>query len=299
MTEQIEYATNPRAQVNNLHPDLDANYIKAAWEFKTSDDSIYISDFYDLNCFVDYAPYWDFVSIQTQNNGNGPPGGTQGWYNLDVLNSIRIKIMALFTTTSGIEVPYVVSIRPNFVEMPYVYFGDGIPGSNFNVVGGSIFPPENCAHEGGGILVYPNYPPRAKNSRISEFCNSTKYKQKSGQELVSNDPSANALNSETEDSVEEEKSDREARVINYDEFVIYPNPSRDHFTLRYGIEETGPIRISIMDMTGKIIKVVLDEKIHYPGVYDIGVNIPNLTPGTYLIIKEIKDGISRGKLVIQ
>ncbi len=291
LVEPIQYALNPNAEINYLETDLDANYIKAAWEFTAPNGKVFTSDFYDLNCFVDYRPYWDLNSLFTENGGliEGDP---QNFFDETMLNTVRIKIMAMFTTKNGIKIPYVNRFKPTLTEYTGAEFGP--PGSPSP--GGTIFPPSSCSVPTGGL---PNYPHRATIDIVSAACNSTVYQQKSGQQLMEDDPDQVAAAAGEEEDEFDPASEHE---LNYDEMVVFPNPTttKGYFTLRYGLEEEGPITISIYDMRGTLITVALQADHHYPGIYDIGVTLPdNVTPGTYFIIKETGKGISKGTLVIQ
>ncbi len=292
MAEPIEYVLNPNADVNYYSSDLDANYIKAAFEFTAPNGKIFSSDFYDLNCFNSYKPYWDYISVVNENGEPITGVNPTYFFDLNVWATIRIKIMALFTTNDGIQIPYVNRFKPEITAYESVYFGP--PESDSP--GGSIFPNDVCLQT---IAGYPRYPQKASPERVSEICNSTAYQQKSGQQLQGEDPDQAAFFSEGENSLLEQAP---GRKLNYDEIVVFPNPTTTdgYFTLRYGLAEEGPITISIYDMRGKLITVALQAGHHYPGIYDIGVTLPdNVSPGTYFIVKETNEGISKGTLVIQ
>ncbi len=277
LDEQIEFALNPRAQIDLLHQNLTENYIKAAWEFTTEDGTVVSSDYYDLNCFLNYQPYFDYVSVF---NTIGVPPSSEwpdNWFTDEIFFSVRIKIMALFTTTNGIKIPYILSVEPNWVD----YSGGAIGTDPADY--GTVFPENDCNNwENPVTIVTPNYPEPVKNVRIAELCNSAGYLASSGQSLLELDDTSYKVES-TENKGE--------RALEYDQLEVYPNPASDYFTLRYGIESEGPIKIALFDTNGKVIKVILDEVKHGKGIYEIGVNVSDLIPGSYYIKNEKTTGV--------
>ncbi len=65
-------------------------------------------------------------------------------------------------------------------------------------------------------------------------------------------------------------------------FINYPNPVRDKTTLRYQINKTTDVNITITDIYGKTIDVIADE-IQLEGIHNIVYNTDNLKSGIYLL----------------
>ena len=62
---------------------------------------------------------------------------------------------------------------------------------------------------------------------------------------------------------------------------LYPNPARDHIKLKFGLEATSDIRISLYDISANEVKI-LKHGITSPGDYDLNVDVSDLPAGTYI-----------------
>ena len=71
--------------------------------------------------------------------------------------------------------------------------------------------------------------------------------------------------------------------------VAYPNPGNGNSTIKYSVDVPSQIKINVMDMQGKLIKVLSDKK-QQAGVYNIQWDNGSLTAGTYLVIAS-KNGV--------
>ncbi|MCB9251753.1 MAG: T9SS type A sorting domain-containing protein [Flavobacteriales bacterium] len=61
---------------------------------------------------------------------------------------------------------------------------------------------------------------------------------------------------------------------------ISPNPVSDKATIRYQINTTSDVKVELYDMSGKMVKEILNEKQNY-GTYTAEVDVEGLTPGIY------------------
>jgi len=77
-------------------------------------------------------------------------------------------------------------------------------------------------------------------------------------------------------------------------FVVYPNPSRDHLTVRYEGKRTGGMTIRILDMMGT--ELLRLDKVGVTFGSEIVITNPDLPNGTYLV--EVGDGASIGTAII-
>ena len=77
----------------------------------------------------------------------------------------------------------------------------------------------------------------------------------------------------------------------------YPNPARDKATVAYRVNSVTPVKISLLDMGGKLIKVVVDEQ-KVPGDYEVKLDLVGLQPGIYLYRMETGIINETKKLVI-
>ncbi|MBI2721169.1 MAG: DUF4331 family protein [Bacteroidetes bacterium] len=72
----------------------------------------------------------------------------------------------------------------------------------------------------------------------------------------------------------------------------YPNPFKGHTTFKYHVATTAPVSISVYDLSGKRVAVVMNET-KQPGTYEVTYNAENLAQGIYIAT------LSSGSTVIQ
>jgi len=82
-------------------------------------------------------------------------------------------------------------------------------------------------------------------------------------------------------------------------FSIFPNPGNGEFSIKYDVLKRSDVRVDVLNLTGALIRTVVNIPAQYEGKYNVTVNLPELPNGIYLIslIKEGKR--STGKLVIE
>lgn len=79
---------------------------------------------------------------------------------------------------------------------------------------------------------------------------------------------------------------------------VYPNPVEDLFEMEIDMPESGKVEISILDITGKVVKVLFQDKLK-PGINDLTFNKNALQAGTY-IVQVLGDNIkSNTKIIIE
>jgi len=64
-------------------------------------------------------------------------------------------------------------------------------------------------------------------------------------------------------------------------FECYPNPCRDHFTLRFFADSSSFVTIDMYDLTGKNLATLANQKMSQ-GIYEITVSTLRLEPGVYI-----------------
>ncbi|MEL7168301.1 MAG: T9SS type A sorting domain-containing protein, partial [Bacteroidota bacterium] len=62
----------------------------------------------------------------------------------------------------------------------------------------------------------------------------------------------------------------------------YPNPSRGHVTLPLSLTEAGPVRITLHDLLGRTVAVLLDET-RAAGFHTLEARLDDLPAGLYLV----------------
>jgi len=78
---------------------------------------------------------------------------------------------------------------------------------------------------------------------------------------------------------------------------IYPNPSSVSTTVTYQVLTREDINFQILDMTGKVIRVIA-EGVKAPGQHNLALATENLPAGTYYVRLKTDQSVSTKKLVI-
>jgi hypothetical protein len=63
--------------------------------------------------------------------------------------------------------------------------------------------------------------------------------------------------------------------------VAFPNPFVGSVAFRYKLADAGNVRISVVDVTGRLVKVIDEGRVNQ-GEYSTSVNAGDLTPGNYI-----------------
>jgi hypothetical protein len=69
----------------------------------------------------------------------------------------------------------------------------------------------------------------------------------------------------------------------------YPNPGNGNSTIKYSVDAPAQVKLTVIDLQGKVIKVLSDRK-QEPGVYNIQWDNDNMSSGTYLVVAT-KNGV--------
>ncbi len=81
------------------------------------------------------------------------------------------------------------------------------------------------------------------------------------------------------------------------ETTAYPNPTQNKVSFQYYVEEPSNVRLSIQDLTGRTISVVVDGY-QEAGAYDLPFETANLANGVYIYTLETSQGRESKRLVI-
>jgi hypothetical protein len=76
----------------------------------------------------------------------------------------------------------------------------------------------------------------------------------------------------------------------------YPNPGNGNSTIKYSVDVPSQVKLTVMDLQGKMIKVLSDKK-QEPGVYNIQWDNGKMAPGTYLVVAS-KNGVVKQTIKI-
>jgi hypothetical protein len=94
---------------------------------------------------------------------------------------------------------------------------------------------------------------------------------------------------EPDDTVEPLQTDstlNESKRIIADQskaFSVYPNPTSGEFTIKYDLLKRTDVKISIFDMSGSLVKPVVNVSSQYEGLYRVPVNLNDLSNGIYIV----------------
>jgi len=65
--------------------------------------------------------------------------------------------------------------------------------------------------------------------------------------------------------------------------VIYPNPSKGEFTIKYDVLKRADVRVDILDLKGALLKTLVNVNQQFEGKYNIPVNLNELPNGIYIV----------------
>jgi hypothetical protein len=77
----------------------------------------------------------------------------------------------------------------------------------------------------------------------------------------------------------------------------YPNPFNPYTTISYAIPEPTGVRLSIYDISGSLIKTVIEEDKN-PGIYDVEINASAYPSGLYIYCLKTNDHILSKKMLL-
>ena len=80
-------------------------------------------------------------------------------------------------------------------------------------------------------------------------------------------------------------------------FQAYPNPFNPTVTIRYDIPKTSCVKISVFDVLGKEVKVLVDEE-KSPGQYNIVFNAQGFASGIYFYIIQAGEYAQNKKMIL-
>jgi len=72
-------------------------------------------------------------------------------------------------------------------------------------------------------------------------------------------------------------------IENFREFIVYPNPSKGEFTIKYNLSKPSDVLVYMHNAAGALVKTIVDIKMQYQGNYQIPVNSSELPNGIYIV----------------
>ncbi|MFO7315111.1 T9SS type A sorting domain-containing protein, partial [Rhodothermus marinus] len=77
----------------------------------------------------------------------------------------------------------------------------------------------------------------------------------------------------------------------------FPNPFQGRTTIQYELHEPMPVRLSIWDLSGHEVRVLIDA-VQSPGRYTLTFEAADLPSGTYFLRLETPEGVQTHKMIL-
>ena len=81
--------------------------------------------------------------------------------------------------------------------------------------------------------------------------------------------------------------------------ALYPNPASGASALNFQQERAGPITVSILDGTGRLVRTLVHEKQYPAGPQQLPLPLAGLSAGVYLVRLDSAEGSRAEKLVVK
>lgn len=82
------------------------------------------------------------------------------------------------------------------------------------------------------------------------------------------------------------------------ELEIFPNPATHSFTVSYTLNEESFVKLTLIAITGKVIKSIGEYNKQPAGNYQVNYSNNNLNPGVYIVLLRYDNGLLRKKIVL-
>ncbi len=85
--------------------------------------------------------------------------------------------------------------------------------------------------------------------------------------------------------------------------LVSPNPMRSQAFLRFAVTRTGPLKAELIDVSGRVVRVLADEPAAAPGIHSWTLRAHDtqgraMAPGVYFYRVRSADGVQNGRFVI-
>lgn len=101
---------------------------------------------------------------------------------------------------------------------------------------------------------------------------------------------------QTKSVVETPKEDIKINLVT-DKFNVYPNPTSGEFLVEFATKEQGTAYISILDVTGRVIKTHRIQ--NFEGSYSNKFDLKNEARGTYIVQIKVGEKLATSKILLQ
>ena len=83
------------------------------------------------------------------------------------------------------------------------------------------------------------------------------------------------------------------------QMAVYPNPSNGATTINFQLERAGPVTLSLLDETGRLVRAVVREKAFPAGPQQLPLSLTGVAPGLYLVRLQSNEGTRNEKLAVK
>lgn len=83
-----------------------------------------------------------------------------------------------------------------------------------------------------------------------------------------------------------------------DDLKVYPNPASQNITVEFSLSESISGRISLVNISGGLVKNIVPESNFNPGLNSFDANLSNVSPGIYLISIITPNGFKTQRIVV-
>ena len=83
------------------------------------------------------------------------------------------------------------------------------------------------------------------------------------------------------------------------QMAVYPNPTSGTTNVNFQLERAGPVTVSLLDATGRLVRAVVREQAYPAGPQQLPLSLSGVAAGIYLVRQESGPGTRTEKLVVK
>lgn len=97
----------------------------------------------------------------------------------------------------------------------------------------------------------------------------------------------------------DKKINDEELIDNKSNFIVYPNPTKGEFTIKYDLKKRADVLIDIVDINGVSLRTVVNIQGQHTGKYQVPVNLSDLPNGIYFVNLSNEGKLRTQKVILQ
>lgn len=101
------------------------------------------------------------------------------------------------------------------------------------------------------------------------------------------------------DTLMKEKEDDVKMNDSKSDFIVYPNPTKGEFTIKYDLKKRSDVLVDIVDINGVSLRTVVNIQGQHNGKYQVPVNLSDLPNGIYFVNLTNEGKRRTQKLILQ